>query len=165
METIILFVDDAAYARDQLRLHVPTDPAPAGAVHWILVACAPRMTHRISKWVSHSARENWRAKWFTKTQDQLLPLLSLGGCQVTPVLAKGPLSELARELRLRHGAASSVVDARRPKVGVPLESLAAQQAAGAAGKQASPTPPRLKGALGSLGGMGALFMLALQFGE
>ena len=58
---LFLFVDDAAYARDQLRLHVPANPAPAGSVHWILVACAPRMTHRISKWVSHSARENWRA--------------------------------------------------------------------------------------------------------
>lgn len=160
METIILFVDDAAYARDQLRLHVPSDPAPAGTVHWILVACAPRMTHRISKWVSHSARENWRAKWFTKTQDQLLPLLSQGGCQVTPVLAKGPLSELARELKLRHGAASTVVDARRPKVGVALEPLVPKQT-----PAASPTTPRWKGALGGMGGMGALFMLALQFGE
>ena len=160
METIILFVDDAAYARDQLRLHVPTDPAPSGEVHWVLVACAPRMTHRISKWVSHSARENWRAKWFAKTQEQLLPLLSQAGSQVSPVLAKGPLSELTRELKLRHGAAATVVDARRPKVGVALEPLAPQQA-----PAPSTSAGRWKGALGGLGGMGALFMLALQFGE
>lgn len=165
METIILFVDDAAYARDQLRQHVPSDPAPAaGAVHWILVACAPRMTHRISKWVSHSARENWRAKWFAKTQDQLLPLLSQGDCQVTPVLAKGPLSELARELKLRHGAAATVVDARRPKVGVALEPLAPTQAPAPNGK-ASASPTRWKGALSGVGGLSALFVLALQFGE
>jgi hypothetical protein len=159
VETIILFVDDAAHAREQLRLHAPADPAPAGSVHWILVACAPRMTHRISKWVSHSSRENWRAKWFAKTQDQLMPLLAQGGSKVTPVLAKGPLGELTRELKLRHGAACAVVDARRPRVGVELEPL--QPAA--AGQSA--TPARLKGALGSMGSMGALFMLALQFGE
>lgn len=161
METIILFVDDAAYARDQLRMHVPTDPAPAGAVHWVLVACAPRMTHRISKWVSHSARENWRAKWFAKTQEQLLPLLSQGGSPVDSVLAKGPLSELTRELKLRHGAAATVVDARRPKVGVPLEPLAPAQAP----SPSTAAPARWKGALGGMGGIGALFVLALQFGE
>lgn len=161
METIILFVDDAAYARDQLRLHVPTDPAPSGSVHWVVVACAPRMTHRISKWVSHSARENWRAKWFAKTQEQLLPLLSQGGSQVNAVLAKGPLSELTRELKLRHGAAATVVDARRPKVGVPLEPLAPAQAP----SPSAAGPARWKGALGSMGGISALFMLALQFGE
>ena len=33
------------------------------------------MTHRISKWVSHSARENWRAKWSAKVQEQVLPVL------------------------------------------------------------------------------------------
>ena len=159
METIILFVDDAAHAREQLRLHAPADPAPAGAVHWILVACAPRMTHRISKWVSHSSRENWRAKWFAKTQEQLMPLLMQGGSRVTPVLAKGPLSELTRELKLRHGAACAVVDARRPKVGGELEPLV--QAAA----DLPSAPARWKGALGSMGGMGALFMLALQFGE
>lgn len=161
METIILFVDDAAYARDQLRLHVPSQPAAIGAVHWILVACAPRMTHRISKWVSHSARENWRAKWFAKAQEQLVPLLNQGDCQVTPVLAKGPLSELARELKLRHGAAATVVDARRPKVGVQLEPLAPQQAS----TSPAGAPGRWKGALGSVGGLSALFILALQFGE
>ena len=72
MEKIILYVDDAAYAREFLARLAP-DAAGTGARHWVLVACAPRMTHRISKWVSHSARENWRAKWFAKVQEQMLP--------------------------------------------------------------------------------------------
>ena len=164
METIIVFVDDAAHAREQLRQR-PTavdaaHAAPAGAVHWVLVACAPRMTHRISKWVSRSARENWRAKWFTKTQDQLLPLLAQGGNQVTALLAQGPLAEMARELKLRHGAASAVIDARRLKSGADFEPLAGVQA---------PPPPvapspswKTPGALGSLG---ALLLLGLQFAE
>jgi hypothetical protein len=53
---------------------------PAGGpTHWVLVACAPRMTHRISKWVSHSSRENWRAKWADKLFDQVVPPLQARG--------------------------------------------------------------------------------------
>ena len=87
------------------------------------------MTHRISKWVSHSARENWRGKWLAKVEDALLPILKAGGNEVTTVLAKGPLAELTQQLRLSHGAAS-VVDARRPKIGVDLEPVAARHEAG-----------------------------------
>ena len=47
MEKIILYVDDAAYAREFLA-KAPA-PAAAGQRHWVLVACAPRMTARISK--------------------------------------------------------------------------------------------------------------------
>jgi len=107
MEKVIVYLDDAAYARDQLT-------AGAEPVHWLLVACAPRMTHRISKWVSHSARENWRLKWSDKLFDQVLPLLRDRGDAVTPILARGPLPELTRALMEEHGALR-VVDARRPK--------------------------------------------------
>ena len=162
METIILFVDDASHAREQLRqptAGAPAHPMPSGVVHWVLVACAPRMTHRISKWVSHSARENWRAKWFAKTQEQLLPLLAQGGNQVTALLAKGPLAEMTREIRLRHGAGCAVIDARRPKMGGELEPLAAQA------QPAATKPVSGWKAPGTLGGMGALVVLGLQFAE
>jgi hypothetical protein len=106
MEKVIVFLDDAAYAQSHL---------PAGAVptHWLLVACAPRMTHRISKWVSHSARENWRAKWADKLFAQVVPPLQERGDTVTPILAKGPLPELTRALVAEHGD-TRVIDARRP---------------------------------------------------
>jgi len=107
MEKVIVYLDDAAYAR-------PLLPAAAVPTHWLLVACAPRMTHRISKWVSHSARENWRAKWADKLFDQMVPALRQRGDAVTPILAKGPLPELTRALMAEHGSAR-VVDARRPK--------------------------------------------------
>ena len=90
---------------------LPTGAAPT---HWLLVACAPRMTHRISKWVSHSARENWRAKWSDKLFEQVVPALRERGDAVTPILAKGPLPELTRSLMTEHGTAR-VIDARRPK--------------------------------------------------
>ena len=108
MEKVIVYLDDPAYARQQM-------PAQDGApTHWLLVACAPRMTHRISKWVSHSARENWRAKWADKLFEQVVPPLQARGDTVTPILARGPLPELTRSLIAEHGNAR-VLDVRRPK--------------------------------------------------
>ena len=154
MEKIILYVDDASYAREFLARMVASG-VDAEVRHWVLVACAPRMTHRISKWVSHSARENWRGKWFAKVQEQLLPLLQQHGSQVTPVLAKGPLTELTKRLKLDHGAAQ-VVDARRPKVGVDLEPVAPDVAPPGQSSWALP---------GAVVGMGALLMLANELSE
>jgi hypothetical protein len=107
MEKVIVYLDDPAYAKQHMA-------AAEGPTHWVLVACAPRMTHRISKWVSHSARENWRAKWADKLFEQMVPPLRARGDAVTPVLARGPLPELTRTLMAEHGTAR-VLDVRRPK--------------------------------------------------
>ncbi|WP_343591526.1 universal stress protein [Paracidovorax wautersii] len=116
-QKIIVYVDDAAHAQHILRplSARPSRDAGSAATHWVLVACAPRMTHRISKWVSHSARENWRAKWADKLFAQLVPGLQAAGAEVSTVLAKGPLPELLTQLQAEHGADAQVVDARRPK--------------------------------------------------
>jgi len=159
MEKIILYVDDVGYALEHLRerLAARGAAAPQGSapVHWIVVACAPRMTHRISKWVSHSARENWRAKWFAKVLEQLQPMLAQGDNQFNAMLAKRPLLEMTQQLRVAHGAGTSVVDARRPKIGVDLEPVAMDQTPGQSG-WALP---------GAVAGMGALLVLANELGE
>ena len=108
MQKVIVYLDDPAYARQQMPA------AEGGPTHWVLVACAPRMTHRISKWVSHSARENWRAKWADKLFGAVIPPLQERGDAVTPVLARGPLPELTRLLMAEHGT-EQVLDVRRPK--------------------------------------------------
>lgn len=108
MDKVIVYVDDPAYAQQRIPV------AGATPIHWVLVACAPRMTHRVSKWVSHSARENWRSKWADKLFDQVVPPLRERGDAVTPVLARGPLPELTRTLMAEHGTAR-VLDVRRPK--------------------------------------------------
>lgn len=112
MKTVIVYLDDAAHARPLLPA---ADTTP---MHWVLVACAPRMTHRISKWVSHSARENWRGRWAERLFEQVVPSLRARGDTVTPVLARGPLPELTRELLEAHGPAR-VLDVRRPKTDIP----------------------------------------------
>ncbi|MET0312083.1 MAG: hypothetical protein ABW051_08540 [Burkholderiaceae bacterium] len=149
MEKIIAYVDDAAYAQQQLT---PMKSSGAGAVptHWILVACAPRMTHRISKWVSHSARESWRAKWTDKLFTQIVPALTAQGDTVTEVLAKGSLPELTTQLLQQHGPAR-VLDARRPKFGQDMQPVTEDQ------------PPKKEGGWqvpGAVAGMGALLVLA-----
>jgi hypothetical protein len=155
MDKIIVYLDDAAHAQQQIA-PMRAGAAPAGpqtvATHWVLVACAPRMTQRIGKWVSHSARENWRTKWAEKLFAQIAPQLQASGDTVTTVLAKGPLPELTRKLLATHGAAH-VLDARRPKFGQDLQPVTADQPARKDGRWEVP---------GAVAGMGALLMLAAE---
>ena len=153
MEKIIVYLDDASYAHQQLApMRSGRPPAAASATHWVLVACAPRLTKRISKWVSHSARENWRAKWAEKVFAQVEPQLRARGDQVTTMLAKGPLPQLTRKLIAEHGA-SRVLDARRPKFGQDLQPVTADQPAAKDGRWEVP---------GAVAGMGALLVLAAE---
>lgn len=148
METVIVYIDDAAYARQQLT---PPDSTaairpPSSATHWVLVACAPRMTHRISKWVSHSARENWRAKWSDKLYAEISPWLRQRGDHVTEVVAKGPLVDLSAQLAVEYRGAR-VLDGRRPKQNHDMQPAAQEQ------QPAKPTPWKLPGAVASIFGM------------
>ncbi len=154
MDKIIVYVDDAAYAQQQLAPMKSRLPAnvPGQPTQWIVVACAPRMTHRISKWVSHSAREKWRSEWAGKLFNALVPALEAGGDQVVTVLAKTPLTELTERLKQQHGT-GRVMDARRPKLGQPLAPLTAEQARRAEGQWALP---------GAAVGMGAMLVLAAE---
>jgi hypothetical protein len=133
MDKVIVYLDDPAYAQQRM-------PEAGSPTHWLLVACAPRMTHRISKWVSHSARENWRARWADKLFDQVVPTLRARGDAVTPILARGPLPEVTRSLMAEHGKLR-VIDVRRPK---------------------SPDEAPRHGGSGTLMGLGALLLFALD---
>jgi len=52
MEKIAVFVNDAAHARHVL------EPLLEGGrpTRWIVVACAPKLTRHIGRWVSNAAR-------------------------------------------------------------------------------------------------------------
>lgn len=118
VQNIIVYLDDASHALQQLApIRAGLDVQPT---HWVLVACAPRMAQRISKWVTHSARESWRGKWAEKLFRQIAPALGARGHRVTTVVARGPLPELTSLLMAQH-APSRVVDARRPRSGSDLQ--------------------------------------------
>ena len=151
MDRIIVFLDDADYARQQL-VPMRRKADATAATHWVLVACAPRMTQRIGKWVSHSAREKWRAQWAARLFSRIEPMLRCGGDKVTTVLARGALPELTRKLLAEHGACP-VLDARRPKFGQDLQPVTADQPAGKQGRWEVP---------GAVAGLGAVLVLAAE---
>lgn len=126
MNNIIVYVDDAAYALQMLRSLRPGSNA-GGPVRWIVLGCAPRVTHRVSKWVTHSARESWRGKWADKVFAQLQPLLQQGGDSVVTLLAESALPLQTEALIARYGDAR-VLDARRPKFGQDIQPVAPPQA-------------------------------------
>lgn len=114
METIIVYLDDAEYA--QPLLQSMSQLPRAADTHWVVVACAPRITHRVSKFVSNRTRENWRNKWADKLFAEALPMLEGCGGRVTSVLARGPLTELVDQLRSGLDSVPQIVDVRRPKL-------------------------------------------------
>lgn len=111
MDNIIVYVDDASYALQMLQPMRLADGARNPA-RWIVVGCAPRVTHRASKWVTHSARESWRGKWADKVFAQLQPLLQQDGDIVVTQLAQTTLCAQTESLMKEYGVAR-VLDARR----------------------------------------------------
>lgn len=114
MDTIIAYVDDAEYA--QLLLETAVKAPQAARSHWILVGCAPRITHRVSRFVSNRSRESWRNKWAERLFQECVPVLDAHGVKVSTVLARGPLPELLEALHAEHGAQAQLIDMRRPKM-------------------------------------------------
>ncbi|NML16241.1 hypothetical protein [Azohydromonas caseinilytica] len=115
MEIIAAFVDDAAQALRVLK------PLSGPGTHWVLVGCAPKLTHRVSKWVSHSSREQWRTRWAAQLFAELRPQLPAG--RIDTLLARQPLSEVAQQLQQRHGRGLRMIDARRQRLGHAGEPL------------------------------------------
>jgi len=152
MDTIIVYLDDADHALQQLvpMKHADQPNTREQATQWVLVACAPRMTRHVSKWVSHSAREKWRASWSDKVFAQIVPVLKAQGDTVTTLLASGPLPALTGRLLAQHRGAR-VLDARHAKFGQDLPPVTQDQPTGHGSRWSVP---------GAVAGMGALLVLA-----
>jgi hypothetical protein len=122
MDNIIVYVDDAGYALQMLQPMLPAGRSARQSTRWILVGCAPRVTHHVSRFVTYSARDNWRRKWSEKVFGQLVPALGQEGDDVVAVLAQGNLCDQTEALIEQHGGAR-VMDARRPKFGQDLQPV------------------------------------------
>ncbi len=126
MDNIIVYVDDLAYAL-QLLEPMQSSSNARGPSRWIVVGCAPRVTHHASKWVTNSARESWRGKWAEKLFANLVPLLQLGGDTVVTRLAKPSSLVTQTEAMMKEYGVARVLDARRPKFGQSLQPVTATQ--------------------------------------
>jgi hypothetical protein len=153
MDKIIVYLDDPAFAQHHLvPMKNETSAGVRQATHWVLVACPPRLTRHISKWVTHVARDNWRNRWSEKLFARITPALKSQGDQMTLVVAHGPLIELTRELQLKHGMAR-VLDARRPKFGQDMLPVAPDQ----------PVPNQARWSVpAAVAGMGAALVLTAE---
>lgn len=128
MDNIIVYVDDASYALQMLEpmLSAGQQAKTLGPTRWIVVGCAPRVTHHVSKFVTHSARENWRRKWSEKVFGLVVPTLQQEGNEVVTLLAQATLAAQTEALIRTHGTAR-VLDARRPKFGQDLQPVTTTQ--------------------------------------
>lgn len=114
LDTYIVYLDDAQHAQRELAQLLGQPQIK----RFILVACAPRMTRRIGKWLSHSSRENWRDKWCNKLFAQFVPMIRREDhvfCEV----ANGPLPAYT-DMLLKDLGQAKVIDVRRPKFGVDM---------------------------------------------
>ncbi|MES2190010.1 MAG: hypothetical protein V4454_07800 [Pseudomonadota bacterium] len=125
MDNIIVYVDDASYALQMLE-PMRMDGVARNPARWIVVGCAPRVTHRASKWVTNSARESWRGKWADKVFSRLLPLLEQNGDTVITRIAQTTLCAQTEALMKEYGVAR-VLDARRPKFGHDMQPVTPAQ--------------------------------------
>lgn len=114
VQTYIAYVDDAEYAQQLLRSMLLC--AHGQDAHWVLVACAPRITHRVSKFVSNRSRENWRNKWADRLFQSCLPVLQAQGVQVTPMLAKSPCQSCSKACWLSTAAARKSSTCAAPRM-------------------------------------------------
>jgi hypothetical protein len=130
METMIVYIDDATYARKILTPLLPSDHTRQQnqATRWVIVACAPKVTHDIGKWVSTEAVAQWREDWAKTVFDQITPLLHHVGDTVITQLAshKQSLADQTEALSLKYSYVK-VLDARRPKFGQNLEPVTTTQ--------------------------------------
>jgi hypothetical protein len=134
MDNIIVYVDDARYGLQILQPMLQTSVSGQPA-RWIVVACAPRMTRRVSKWLRPSARASWRADWAEQLFSQLRPALARHGDLVCTEIAGPRLCTQTQDL-LRQFGSARVLDARRPKFGLdmqPVTSTQSQEPRGAIG--------------------------------
>ena len=145
METIIVYVDDADHA--QLPLQAALKSPNAHKTHWILVGCAPRITHRVSRFVSNRARENWRTKWAERLFQDYEVFFAAQGLKLTTVLAREPLPQVLQNLQAEHGEFAQIMDMRRPK-------MQAEEAVAAP----SPVLRKLAGTLTAIGGLWAVLL-------
>lgn len=130
METMIVYVDDAAYACKMLQPLLSNNKQSESktSTHWVIVACSPNVTHDISKWVSSEALALWRQDWATAMFEQITPLLLSKGDTVNTLLAnhKQSLITQSEALTLQYRGAK-VLDARRPKFGQDMAPVTATQ--------------------------------------
>ena len=123
MEMIAVFVNDVGFARHVLQPMANSQ----GPTHWVVVACPPKLTRHIGRWVAQSARDQWRERWAAEVFTELEVILKAGPAnKVERLVAKRPLVDVSARLQARLGGIR-LLDARHARLGKTEEPLTLAQ--------------------------------------
>jgi hypothetical protein len=110
MRTIALFIDDAATARMALQPLIQS--ADTGRL--LLVACAPKLSRHVGRYVSHAGREQYRQRWARELFTELQPLWSTAPRgTVETMIAKAPPEVVVQRMKVHDGSRLLAIDARK----------------------------------------------------
>jgi hypothetical protein len=110
MRTIALFIDDAATARMALQPLIQS--RESGRL--VLVACAPKLSRHVGRFVSNAGREQYRQRWARVLFAELQPLWSTAPRgTVETVIATAPLEVIVQRMKVHEGTQLVAIDARR----------------------------------------------------
>jgi len=151
LNSVIVFLDDTEFAMQQIETMRAGTGVSNSRTQWVLVACPPRMTRHISRWVNNTARQKWRNKWADNLFNEVKGLLQSPQDLIATELSNGPLVEQTQMLLTKYPAAR-VVDARRPKFGQTLDPLTPDK---------PDTGQSKSGGTGSMGSLGCVTFLGL----
>ena len=98
MNVKIVFIDDAAFALQRLKEHCSEDSG-----HWVLVACAPKITRRASRWGNRSTLDKWRNKWAKNLFEGLIPHSPLlQSARVSTHISEVSVQQMTAQLHAEH---------------------------------------------------------------
>ena len=118
METLIVYINDFEYARNQLATMIDArQPTKC-----VLVGCPPKLNRHISKWISGGARKKWQTQWADHACTEISKAFTPEGHHFVHRVAFGPLINVTKQLQGEFLGAR-VLDARRPKLAQTPEPL------------------------------------------
>jgi len=124
METLIVYVNDSEYARNQLATMINArQPTKC-----VLVGCPPKLNRHISRWISGGARKKWQTQWSETACAEISQAFFSEGHQFVNRVAFGPLINVTKQLQGEFLGAR-VLDARRPKLAQTPEPIVEGQQA------------------------------------
>ena len=124
METLIVYINDSEYARNQLATMIDSrQPTKC-----VLVGCPPKLNRHISRWISGGARKKWQTQWSENTCTEISKAFTPEGHHFVHRVAFGPLINVTKQLQGEFLGAR-VLDARRPKLAHTPEPLVEGQQA------------------------------------
>ena len=108
METFAVYVNDHEHGPRQI-LSLLEGQAPA---RWVLLACPPRMSRHLGRWLSQPAKKKWRMRWSEEALHEVTQRIRAKGDAFEIRIVRDPQAKLERELR-REFPGLRLIDARR----------------------------------------------------